>query len=105
MRLRGSGVKPGAVVLATGRELGNTVVSAVKARGGFAEVVGSVRRCRPIVGDVEVLVTGSTPMQIRFALHAIGAERGPPNKRGARAPWGPRYYPGRTSQWRPYHRP
>ncbi len=85
-------MKPGAVVLATGRELGNTVVSAVKARGGFAEVVGSVRRCRPIVGDVEVLVRDLPPPAVAHAIEGVGGRRGPPNKAGARAPWGPRYY-------------
>lgn len=84
----------GAVRLADARAIAAAAVEAFRGLGAGvdAEPVGSVRRCRPIVGDVEVLVTGSTPMQIRFALHAIGAERGPPNKRGARAPWGPRYY-------------
>ena len=92
--LGGETVSSGAVRLADARAIAAAAVEAFRGLGAGvdAEPVGSVRRCRPIVGDVEVLVTGSTPMQIRFALHAIGAERGPPNKRGARAPWGPRYY-------------
>lgn len=90
----GASVSSGAVRLAIGAEIGASVVRAVKraASGADAEVVGSVRRCRPIVGDVEILVDEATPTQVRFALHSINAERGPPNKRGARAPWGDRYF-------------
>lgn len=85
-------MKPGAVVLATGRELAAGFTNEVKSRGGYAETVGSVRRCRPIVGDVEALVRDLPEPEVAAAIEAVGGRRGPPNKAGARAPWGPRYY-------------
>src|SRR5208283_2129935 len=85
-------MKPGAVVLAEGREIAAGVVRTMASAGGYVEVVGSVRRGRPIVGDVEVLVRGIGDGEVVQAILATGAKRGAPNKAGARAPWGPRYY-------------
>jgi hypothetical protein len=73
-------MKPGAVVLATGRELAAGFTNEVKSRGGYAETVGSVRRCRPIVGDVEALVRDLPEPEVAAAIEAVGGRRGPPNK-------------------------
>jgi DNA polymerase/3'-5' exonuclease PolX len=84
----------GAVRLSEAAEIGAVLVRCIKDASPLAdaETVGSVRRCRPIVGDVEVLVSGTTDKQVAACLLAIGAVPGPPNKAGHRAPWGPRYF-------------
>jgi len=93
-------VSAGAVRLSEALGIAGSAVRAFRdiGAGVDAEPVGSVRRCRPIVGDVEVLVDAralgeaSATRAIGGALTELGATRGHPNKAGARAPWGPRYF-------------
>lgn len=61
------------------------------------EVAGSVRRLKGTVGDVEIVAEATKacrPEGVRTALGRLGIVRGEPNKRGAKAPWGERYYRG-----------
>lgn len=80
------------------RALGETLATHLRA-GGVARrvsIVGSVRRQKPIVGDVELLVEPNEAFWnlVHFdgVLDDMGLRPGPPNKAGARAPNGPRYY-------------
>ena len=61
------------------------------------EVAGSIRRRKPEVGDIEIVAEGTTccrPDTVRGILHSLRVRRGEPNKIGAAAPWGERYYRG-----------
>lgn len=61
------------------------------------EVAGSIRRGRPEVGDVEIVAQaarGCRPEGVRTVLERLRVRRGEPNKAGAAAPWGERYYRG-----------
>jgi DNA polymerase/3'-5' exonuclease PolX len=86
----------GAVRLEHAERIGESVARRIMAAapGSDAEVVGSVRRRRPVVGDVELIVLRATPSQVAGALLAAGAYRGPRNKAGARAPWANKYFRG-----------
>jgi DNA polymerase/3'-5' exonuclease PolX len=60
-----------------------------------AEVAGSTRRKKPQVHDIEVVAAaGDYFGGIPAFLASIGIVRGRPNKAGAKAPWGPKYYKG-----------
>lgn len=90
----------GTIPLAQAAILAADVVRALRAIAPSvsAEPVGSVRRCRPVVGDVEVLVRGeiltekNAPAIIGSALLKAGITPGAPNKAGAKASWGARYF-------------
>jgi DNA polymerase/3'-5' exonuclease PolX len=63
-------------------------------------VAGSVRRGKPLIGDIELVarideseLLGHQGV-IRAGLEELGIHRGAPNKVGALAPWGPKYYKG-----------
>ena len=59
------------------------------------EVAGSVRRRKPEVGDVEIVALAAPSYRVesvRAALERLHVRRGEPNKAGAAAPWGARYY-------------
>ena len=61
------------------------------------EVAGSVRRRHPEVGDVEIVAQAAPncrPESVRTVLERLHVRRGEPNKRGASAPWGERYFRG-----------
>ncbi len=61
------------------------------------EVAGSIRRGKPVVGDIEIVALASRscrPEGVRTVLERIGVCRGQRNKAGASAPWGERYYRG-----------
>jgi DNA polymerase/3'-5' exonuclease PolX len=64
---------------------------------GRVEVVGSVRRKKPVCGDVELLVEPtagiwSDPPTFSVGVEDLGLVPGPNDKLGRRAPNGPRYY-------------
>ena len=61
------------------------------------DVAGSIRRGKPEVGDIEVVAQAAPncrPESVRTVLERLGVRRGAPNKAGAAAPWGTRYYRG-----------
>ena len=61
------------------------------------EVAGSIRRGKSEVGDVEIVAQaarGCRPEGVRTVLERLRVRRGEPNKAGAAAPWGERYYRG-----------
>jgi len=69
-----------------------TVVRAVPA--------GSIRRQKPLVGDLEVVAELSdrfgSSAEIPRVLDQLGVSHGLPDAAGKRAPWGPRYYRARV---------
>ena len=61
------------------------------------EVAGSIRRGKPEVGDIEIVAQAAPncrPESVRTVLERLSVHRGAPNKAGAAAPWGERYYRG-----------
>ncbi len=91
------------VPLAIGERLAIELVSGLREYPGVfsrVEIAGSVRRRRPDVGDVEVVAQATSncrPESVRTVLERLHVRRGEPNKRGAAAPWGERYYRGLAS--------
>ena len=60
-------------------------------------IAGSVRRKKAEVGDIEIVAaTGReySGRAMRTVLERAGVRRGEPNKAGASAPWGEKYYRG-----------
>ena len=88
------------VPLAVGERLAGHLVSGLRDYPGLfsrVEIAGSVRRGRPDVGDVEVVAQAAPncrPEGVRTVLERLYVRRGEPNKGGAAAPWGERYYRG-----------
>jgi DNA polymerase/3'-5' exonuclease PolX len=61
------------------------------------EVAGSIRRQKPQVGDIEIVAQAArqyAALPMRIVLERSGVDRGTPNKAGAKAPWGEKYYRG-----------
>lgn len=61
------------------------------------EVAGSVRREKSEVGDLEIVARAGreyNECSMHGVLEQLHIERGQPNRAGARAPWGGRYYRG-----------
>lgn len=88
------------VPLAVGERLASRLVSGLREYPRLfsrVETAGSVRRQRPDVGDVEIVALAAPncrPESVRTVLERLHIRRGPPNKAGAAAPWGERYYRG-----------
>ena len=88
------------VPLAIGDRLASRLVEVLReypALFARVEVAGSVRRRKAEVGDVEIVAQGAKgcrPEGVRTVLERAGVRRGEPNKAGALAPWGERYYRG-----------
>jgi DNA polymerase/3'-5' exonuclease PolX len=84
------------VKLADAEVLGAKLVGQFLAYGyPRIEVVGSVRRKKPEPGDIEVLAVPPIPIAmqaVRQHLEGMGLLEGEPDKRGRKAPNGPRYY-------------
>jgi DNA polymerase (family 10) len=65
------------------------------------EIAGSIRRGKEHVHDIEIVTEeGDYFGGVPAFLSSIGVVRGPPNKAGAKAPWGPKYYKGILSRGR-----
>jgi DNA polymerase/3'-5' exonuclease PolX len=61
------------------------------------EVAGSVRRAKQTVGDIEIVAQAARNYRLDSARSVLGrlkVHRGEPNKAGAVAPWGEKYYRG-----------
>jgi DNA polymerase/3'-5' exonuclease PolX len=61
------------------------------------EIAGSVRRKKPEVGDIEIVAQTARQYRVegmRSVLSQLQVQRGPPNKAGAAAPWGEKYFRG-----------
>ncbi len=86
--------------LAVGERLARSLVSSLREYPGLfshVEIAGSIRRGAPEVGDVEIVAQaakGCRPEGVRAVLGRLNVRRGEPNKAGAAAPWGERYYRG-----------
>lgn len=91
------------VPLVVGRALASKITTTLRSYPDMfsrVEIAGSVRRGRPEVGDVEIVAQGTRncrPEAVRTVLERLGICRREPNKRGAKAPWGERYYRGSAS--------
>ncbi len=88
------------VPLVVGERLASHLLGGLRGYPGLfsrVEAAGSIRRGKPEVGDVEVVAQatrGCRPESVRTVLERLHVRRGEPNKRGAAAPWGERYYRG-----------
>jgi DNA polymerase/3'-5' exonuclease PolX len=91
----GKSVK-GKIPLAEAQAIGDQLLGALVAWGyPRARVLGSVRRKKPEVGDIELLVEAKEledPSVFRRNLEAMGLLEAEPDVKGRKAPNGPRYY-------------
>ncbi|HEV2317749.1 MAG TPA: hypothetical protein VGV89_09300 [Thermoplasmata archaeon] len=88
------------VPLAVGQRLADRILGELRPLGALfsrVEVAGSVRRKKPEVGDVEIVAQAGRQYDVSAVhrvLERLYLDRGPPNSRNAKAPWGPKYYRG-----------
>lgn len=90
------------IPLAVGRRAAESISTSLRGYPqlfGRVQVAGSIRRSKSEVGDIEIVAEAGRdcrPEGVRTVLERLGVHRGDPNRAGARAPWGERYYRGVT---------
>lgn len=83
--------------VAEGRTLGEKLLRSLTASGAIVhgEVLGSIRRQKPVVGDIELLLDPAPEFRgdggLGPTLNDLGLSRAPPLN-GRKRPWATRYY-------------